>query len=1000
MRNSNKSERAVQSTPELQLEEALVKKLESDLKYHYRSDIRNREALEKNFRQKFEDLNQVHLTDGEFQRLLASIVSQDVFKAANTLRNPETLTRDDGTPLNYTLVNIRDWCKNTYEVINQFRINTDYSQHRYDVILLINGIPVVQIELKRPGISSRRAMEQIVKYKNDPGNGYTRTLLCFVQLFIVSNRANTWYFTNNNSKYFPLNANERFLPKYCFADRNNKKISQLDDFADQFLPKCNLGQTISRHMVLIASEQKIMIMRPYQIYAVQAIIDCIERNCGNGYIWHTTGSGKTLTSFKASTLLKTNPNIHKCLFVVDRKDLDRQTRVEFNKFQENCVEENTNTANLVRRLLSDNYADKVIVTTIQKLALALDVNQYQQRLAPLHDQRMVFIFDECHRSQFGKNHQTIRSFFPNSQFFGFTGTPIFEDNASVPQFDGSVATFQTTRKLFQQELHKYTITHAIEDRNVLRFHVDYYEKKDTHERIYKQSVVEEILKKHDAATGNRSFNALFATSSINDAIEYHRVFDEIQTKRSQSNPKFKPLKIAVVFSPPAEGNKDVLQIQEDLLKEKTDNKQDPEGKKDALRKIIAEYNRQYGTSYDISNFDLYYQDVQQRIKDQWKPNGDLPNRGQEKIDITIVCDMLLTGFDSRYLNTLYLDKNLSQHGLIQAFSRTNRVLNSTKPFGNILDFRGQQESVDNAITLFSGVKLEKARKIWLVEDAQVVIDQFRASVVKLDEFMQSQGLSSTSGQANNLQGKAARVQFINLFRKIKRIRVKLNLYTDLTNEQNEEIDKIRSSKELQELQGDYLSVVERVKMDTMKTGGDDEPDNEEPDYELNLFASADIDFDYIMKLVASYIDQDPEQVNVTREQLIGLIRADSKFLDEREEIIEYVTSLSIGKSLNENDIKEGYEKFKLEKLAQELKEIAASQGLEYLDLKEFVDTILERMIFDGEQLTDLMLPLGLSWRNRRDGELDLMRKMIPYLKKRAGGQDIYGLNTYEQELMK
>jgi type I restriction enzyme R subunit len=341
------------SSRERQIEEHLIDKLVG-LKYTYREDIRDRASLEANFRQKFEELNRVALTDGEFQRLLDEIVTPDVYDGAQALRNRETHIRDDGTPLNYTLVNIDDWCKNSFEVINQLRINTDYSHHRYDVILLINGIPVVQVELKTLGISPRRAMEQIVEYKKDPGNGYTKTLLSFVQIFVVSNRDDTWYFANNNARHFAFAADEKFIPVYQFAAEDNTKITHIDDFAERFLAKCALGQAISKYMVLMASEKKILIMRPYQIYAVKAIVECIDQNCGNGYIWHTTGSGKTLTSFKAATLLKANKMIDKCLFVVDRKDLDRQTREEFNRFQENCVEENTNTAALVQRLLSDD----------------------------------------------------------------------------------------------------------------------------------------------------------------------------------------------------------------------------------------------------------------------------------------------------------------------------------------------------------------------------------------------------------------------------------------------------------------------------------------------------------------------------------------------------------------------------------------------------------------------------------------------------------------------
>ena len=362
-----------------------------------------------------------------------------------------------------------------------------------------------------------------------------------------------------NRKTSAFDADERFLPIYQFAAEDNTKITHLDDFADRFLAKCTLGQMISKCMVLIASEQKLLMMRPYQIYAVQAIVDCIDQNCGNGYIWHTTGSGKTLTSFKTSTLLKTNESIHKCLFVVDRKDLDRQTREEFNRFQENCVEENNNTAALVRRLQSDDYADKVIVTTIQKLGLALNENSkhnkqniaqgrstFKQRLGQLREKRMVFIFDECHRSQFGENHKAIKEFFPNSQLFGFTGTPIFEDNATVRQLEGDVATLRTTKDLFQKELHAYTITHAIEDRNVLRFHVDYYKPKDAPalkpgETLAKQAVAQAILDKHDAATGGRRFNALLATASINDAIEYYKVFKQLQAQRQADDPEFVPV---------------------------------------------------------------------------------------------------------------------------------------------------------------------------------------------------------------------------------------------------------------------------------------------------------------------------------------------------------------------------------------------------------------------------------------------------------------------------
>jgi type I restriction enzyme R subunit len=987
------------TTTENQIEQDLIAKL-GDLKYTYRPDIRDRAALEANFRAKFEALNRVRLTDSEFHRLLDDIITPDVYNAAQRLRNINSFERDDGTPLNYTLVNIRDWCKNDFEVVNQLRINTDYSHHRYDVMLLINGVPVVQIELKTLAVSPRRAMQQIVDYKNDPGNGYGKTLLCFIQLFIVSNRSDTWYFANNNTRHFSFNADERFLPVYQFASPDNKKITQLDHFADTFLAKCTLGEMVSRYMVLVASEQKLLMMRPYQIYAVKAIVECIHQNCGNGYIWHTTGSGKTLTSFKASTLLKDNPDIDKCLFVVDRKDLDRLTREEFNRFQEGCVEENTNTETLVRRLLSDDYADKVIVTTIQKLGLALDganKRNYLARLEPLRKQRMVFIFDECHRSQFGENHKAIKEFFPNAQLFGFTGTPIFEQNASYQQIEGQQASYRTTDDLFQRCLHQYTITHAIEDRNVLRFHVDYFKPEGKNppkpgEGLAKQKVIETILAKHDAATNGRKFNAVLATASINDAIEYFERFAEIQKQKTEQDPEFRPLNIACVFSPPAEGNKDVQQIQEDLPQEKADNQQDPEGKKAALTRIIADYNARFGTNHRIAEFDLYYQDVQKRIKDQQWPNADLP--AAQKIDITIVVDMLLTGFDSKYLNTLYVDKNLKHHGLIQAFSRTNRVLNDSKPYGNILDFRQQQKSVEDAIALFSGEKIDNPREIWLVDPAPKVIATLQTATQKLADFMQSQGLAFAPEEVANLKGDAARAQFVNLFKEVQRLKTQLDQYTDLSEEQKTQISEIAPPDQMQGFKGVYLETAKQLK--EQQDRDQTPPEVQQLDFEFVLFASAVIDYDYIMGLIARMTQQKPGKLTMNREQLIGLIQSDAKFIDEREDIAEYIRGLPVGEALDENAIRSGYERFKEEKKTRELKQIAARHKLDAAALQAFVDEVLRRRIFDGEALSELLAPLGLGWKARTRAELALVEELTPLLHKLAQGREISGLSAYEQ----
>jgi len=999
-------------TKEQNIEQNLIEQL-IGLKYTHRPDIVDRKTLEQNFKTKFEALNRVRLSDSEFLRLREEIIEPDVFKASKKLREQQFFQREDGTPLHYTLVNNKDWCKNDFEVISQLRMNTENSNQRYDIILLINGLPVVQVELKRLDISPRKAMQQIVDYKNEPGNGYGNSLMCYMQLFIVSNRSNTIYFANNKKQHFQFNADEQFLPIYHLADEKNYKIKHLEDFTERFLKKCTLGEMISKYMVLVETEQKLLVMRPYQIYAVKAIDDCVKQNRGNGFIWHTTGSGKTLTSFKASTLLKDNREIEKCLFVVDRKDLDRQTREEFNKFQEGSVEENTNTETLVRRLLSTDYADKVIVTTIQKLGLALDGKEYRrnalrlnnasrlsykERLEPLRDKRMVFIFDECHRSQFGENHKAIKEFFPNAQLFGFTGTPIFDENSTQKIREDQYETYKTTETIFEKQLHAYTITHAIEDRNVLKFHIDYFKGEGSvqakpGEAIAQQAVVEAILDKHDKATNQRKFNALMATASINNAIEFYRLFKEIQKQKQAENPDFVPLNIACVFSPPAEGNKDVQQIQEDLPQEKEDNKQNPEEKKKALKEIIADYNTQFDTNHDINNFDLYYQDVQSRIKNQKYSNKDYPHKN--KIDITIVVDMLLTGFDSKYLNTLYVDKNLKYHGLIQAFSRTNRVLNDTKPYGNILDFRSQQEAVNQAITLFSGEEGGKAKEIWMVDPAPVVIDKYQEAVEKLGAFMQEHNLVNEPQEVYNLKGDAARIAFVKNFKEVQRLKTQLDQYTDLDETQQEQIEKILPKETLLEFRSSYLETAKQLREIQQKEGEDAPDDIQQLDFEFVLFASAVIDYDYIMSLIADSTQQKPSKQKMTKAQVIQLLKSNANLMEEEEDLTEFIEQLDWSKGYSADELKEMAETYKEEKYNKELADIANKHGLQTADLKTFVEKIMSRMIFDGEKLTDLLEPLELGWKQRSKAETALMGDLVPLLKKLAQGREISGLAAYE-----
>lgn len=996
-------------TTESQLENALIETLKG-LKYRYREDIKSRYQLEANFRSHFEKLNEVTLSNDEWERLKGHILGHGTFASAKLLRERHTFHRDDDSVLYYSLVNTQQWCKNEFEVINQLRMNTENSFQRYDVILLMNGIPVVQIELKGHTISPKKALEQIVAYKNERGNGYKDTLLAFIQLFVVSNEAKTFYFTNNDSNHFAFQADERYLPIYTFADSKNKQIVNLHDFAEAFLPKCTLAEMISRYMVLLETEQKLIMMRPYQIYAVKNIMKRVEENSGNGYIWHTTGSGKTLTSFKASTLMRDNPNIEKCIFVVDRKDLDRQTRDEFNRFQEGCVEQNHNTAQLVDRLTSEDVADKVIVTTIQKLGRALSETRHAAKLAPLARKRVVFIFDECHRSQFGDNHTAIRQFFPRAQLFGFTGTPIFPENARTIQITGNKASYKTTADIFEQQLHAYTITHAINDENVLKFKIDYYgaekvkravlQDKNQAQSLYdipsnapdKEEVVRTILSKHDTVTADRKFNAIFATASIDDAIEYYKLFKSLQAEHEAAHDPhsplpFRPLNIACVFSPPPSLNS---QIAEDCAQETEDYKTDPDGKRQSLEIIIADYNKQFGTNHTISEFDTYYQDVQGRIKSQKNPRLT----ADKKLDLVIVVDMLLTGFDSPFLNTLYIDKKLAYHGLIQAMSRTNRILNNTKPYGHIFDFRGQQKAVDKAITLFSGEGAEKAAEIWLVEDAATTLARFQRAVQKTVAFMDSCDLKFKPEDVNKLKGDAEKFKFIDLYKDVQTLANQLAQHTDLTPKQQATITEILPNPE--GFKGAYLETVRHLKQRKNEPHPENAPD---PEFELVLFASAIIDYDYIMTLLAhASTHANPERQRQTREEVLVQLAGDSKFMDDYEYFAAYIRSLPLGTPLTVESIRHGFERYCFQQNATELTSLAASHALDPDALQTFVSKVLHNHLFDMAELyTDLIDPLDLSWKGANTKASQVMGDLYFILKRLAKGKTIEGLEDYHAQ---
>lgn len=648
---------------EAKLEEKLIDQL---VKQGYKKvQIDTVEDLERNFREQINEHNKFRLeekplSDKEFDRLMIKISGKGVFQSAKELRQLQDIQRDDGTIAYIELFNTREWCQNIFQVTHQTTVEGKYT-NRYDVTLLINGLPLVQIELKRRGMDMKEAFNQIKRYKRHSYSG----LYKFIQIFIISNGVDTKYFANGDQE---LNYGFTFY----WTDVNNERINNLEHFCLTFLDRCQIGKVIARYMILNQTEKMLLVMRPYQIYAVENIVSRALDTNNNGYVWHTTGSGKTITSFKTSQILAKEPSINQVFFLVDRKDLDKQTLDEFNKFKPGCVDLTNNTDKLIEQM-KDSTKD-LIVTTIQKMANACSNSKYAPILEKYKDLKTVFIIDECHRSQFGDMHRQISKTFTNAQYFGFTGTPRFKEN---PSQDG-----RSTADIFEKCLHTYLIKDAIKDGNVLGFSVDYmkfvdYNSNQTEEDVMVEGIdteevfmaddrvrliAQDIIDHHNTKTRDRKYNALFTVSSIPLLVKYYNMFKSLNHD----------LKIGAIFTYGAN---------EDLDK-------NPEHSRESLDKIIDDYNKMYNTNFSSSTFDAYFRDICKKIKNT-------------EIDIVIVVNMLLTGFDAKRLNTLYVDKSLKYHDLIQAFSRTNRVESETKPFGNIVCYRTTKERVDEAVKLFS-----------------------------------------------------------------------------------------------------------------------------------------------------------------------------------------------------------------------------------------------------------------------------------------------------------
>lgn len=616
-----------------------------------------KKQLEKHNKKKLEELGRTEFTDSEFEKILIYLEGGTRFEKAKKLRDLFPLELESGERLWVEFLNRTHWCQNEFQVSNQITVE-GRKKCRYDVTILINGLPLVQIELKRRGVELKQAYNQIQRYHKTSFHG----LFDYIQLFVISNGVNTRYFANNPNSGYKFTFN--------WTDAANVPFNDLEKFATVFFDKCTLGKIIGKYIVLHEGDKCLMVLRPYQFYAVEKILDRVENSNDNGYIWHTTGAGKTLTSFKAAQLVSELDDVDKVMFVVDRHDLDTQTQAEYEAFEPGAVDSTDNTDELVKRLHSNS---KIIITTIQKLNAAVSKQWYSSRIEEIRHSRIVMIFDECHRSHFGECHKNIVKFFDNTQIFGFTGTPIFVENA----VDG-----HTTKEIFGNCLHKYLIKDAIADENVLGFLVEYYhgnEDVDNADQDRMTEIAKFILNNFNKSTFDGEFDALFAVQSVPMLIRYYKIFKSL-------NPK---IRIGAVFTYAANSSQDDEQTGMNTGGYVSDST----GEADELQAIMDDYNNMYGTSFTTENFRAYYDDINLRMK---KKKADM-----KPLDLCLVVGMFLTGFDSKKLNTLYVDKNMEYHGLLQAFSRTNRVLNEKKRFGKVVCFRDLKSKVDESLKLFS-----------------------------------------------------------------------------------------------------------------------------------------------------------------------------------------------------------------------------------------------------------------------------------------------------------
>ena len=763
--------------------------------------------LEKHNRKRLEEIGRTEFTEAEFDKILIYLEGGTRFEKAKKLRDLFPLELDDGERLWVEFLNRTHWCQNEFQVSHQITVE-GRKKCRYDVTILINGLPLVQIELKRRGVELKQAYNQIQRYHKTSFHG----LFDYVQLFVISNGVNTRYFANNPNSGYKFTFN--------WTDAANVPFNELEKFATSFFDKCTLGKIIGKYIVLHEGDKCLMVLRPYQFYAVEKILDRVKNSNNNGYIWHTTGAGKTLTSFKAAQLVAELDDVDKVMFVVDRHDLDTQTQSEYEAFEPGAVDSTDNTDELVKRLHGNS---KIIITTIQKLNAAVSKQWYSRRIEEIRHSRIVMIFDECHRSHFGDCHKNIVRFFDNTQIFGFTGTPIFVENA----VDG-----HTTKEIFGNCLHKYLIKDAIADENVLGFLVEYYHSNadvDNANQNRMTEIAKFILNNFNKSTFDGEFDALFAVQSVSTLIRYYKIFKSL-------NPK---IRIGAVFTYASNSSQD------DALTGMNTGSYMSEstGEADELQAIMDDYNDMFGTSFTTENFRAYYDDINLRMK---KKKTDM-----KPLDLCLVVGMFLTGFDSKKLNTLYVDKNMDYHGLLQAFSRTNRVLNEKKRFGKIVCFRDLKSNVDASIKLFSNSNN-------LEDIVRPPFNEVKKNYQELTTNFLEQ--YPTPSSIDLLQSEKDKKQFILAFRDVIKKHAEIQVYDEF---EEDAADLGMTEQQFMDFRSKYLDIYDTFSggrkpseenqtsdEDTESTETSTESGIDDIDFCLELLHSDIINVTYILELIA------------------------------------------------------------------------------------------------------------------------------------------------------